>query len=283
MSWSLFRVQARGDAPRRVRACVIALALLLASARGTAAESIKIGGSGTALGTMRLLVREFTARNPDTDVTILPSLGSGGGVQALVAGAIDIAVTSRPLTESERRLGAVETEYARTPFVFAVPSNSIVTAISSEELADIYVGKLVTWADGTPVRIVLRPAGESDTQMVKTISPEIRRGLLAAEERPGVRFAVTDQDAADDLERIPGAIGPIALAVIVSEKRSVRALKLDGTEPTPTNTAAGAYPHYKRLFLVTSAKRSMAAERFLVFVQSAVGQRIVASNGQWIP
>jgi phosphate transport system substrate-binding protein len=272
-----------GPELRRVRACVIALALLLASSRGIAADSIKIGGSGTALGTMRLLVREFTARHPNTDVTVLPSLGSGGGVQAVVSGAIDIAVTSRPMTESEHRLGAVETEYARTPFVFAVSSNSQITGISSGELADIYVGKLRTWADGSPVRIVLRPSGDSDTQMVKNISPEIQQGLAAAQARPGVRIAMTDQDAADDLEKIPGAVGPISLAVIASEKRALRALELDGTEPTPTNTATGAYPYYKRLFLVTGAERSAAAERFLVFVRSAAGQKIIASSGQWIP
>ena len=263
--------------------CVIALALLLASSVGTAAESLKITGSGTALGTMRLLVDEFAARNPDTDVKTLASLGSAGGIRALAAGAIDIAVTSRPMNESERRLGAIEIEYARTPLVFAVSADSKVTAISSSELADIYVGKLVTWPDGSAVRIVLRPAFDSDTEIVKNISPEIRQGLVAAEARPGVRFALTDQDAADDLEKIPGAIGPISLAVIASEKRALRALKLDGTEPTPMNAASGAYPHYKRLFLVTGARPSTAVERFVVFVQSATGQKIIASNGQWIP
>jgi phosphate transport system substrate-binding protein len=213
----------------------------------------------------------------------LPSLGSGGGLQALVAGAIDIAVTSRPMTDGERRPGALEIEYARTPFVFAVPSSASISAISTAELADIYAGKSMTWPDGTAVRIVLRPAGDTDTQMVQDMSPEIRRGLIAAQARPGVRIALTDQDAADDLERIPGAIGPISLAVIVSEKRALRALKLDGREPTPANTASGDYPHYKRLFLVTCAEPSKAAEHFVAFVRSAAGRKIIADNGQWIP
>lgn len=278
-----FPVKVRGHASRRGRACLVALVLLLASSVGAAAETLKIGGTGTAFGTMRRLVDEFTARNPDMDVTILPTLGSSGGMRALGAGAIDVALTSRPMTESERSLGATEIEYARTPLVFAVSNRSNVTAISSRELADIYTGKLVTWADGSPVRIVLRQATDSDTEIVKTISPEIRRGLDAAEARPGVRFAATDQDAADDLERIPGAIGPISLAVIVSEKRALRALTLDGKEPTPAGAASGAYPHYKRLFLVPGPKRSTAVERFVAFVQSAAGQEIIAGNGQWIP
>lgn len=223
------------------------------------------------------------AANPDIRVAIAPSLGSGGSIKAVVAGAIGLAVTSRPMSESERKLGAVETEYARTPFVFAVSTRSRVTAITSGELADIYAGKRVNWADGSPVRIVLRPASDIDTEMVRNISPAIRLGLAAAEARPGVRFSVNDQDAADDMEKIPGAIGPGSLALIVSEKRALRALTLDGRDPTPMNAASGAYPYYKRLFLVTGAKRVPAVARFVAFVQSPAGRKIITSNGQWIP
>ena len=271
------------DPSRRRRACAIALALLLGYSGGAAAEEFKLGGSGAALGTMQRLAEEFTAGNPDIRITSVPSLGSGGGIKAVVAGAIGLAVTSRPLNEGERKLGAVEMEYARTPFVFAVSTQSKVTAMTSGELADIYAGRRVTWADGSPVRIVLRPASDVDTEMVRNISPEIRSGLAAAEARPGVRFSVNDQDAANDLERIPGAIGPSSLALIVSEKRALRALKLDGGEPTPGNAASGAYPYYKRLFLVTGAKRSAAVERFVAFVRSPAGRKILAGNGQWIP
>ena len=261
----------------------MALALLLGFSGGATAEEFKVGGTGAALGTMQRLAEEFTARNPDIRVTTVPSLGSGGSIKAVVAGAIGLAVTSRPMNESERKLGAVEMEYARTPFVFAVSTRSGLNAITSGELADIYAGKMVTWADGSPVRIVLRPVSDIDTEMVRNISPAIRRGIMAAEARPGVQFSVNDQDAANDLERIPGSIGPSSLALIVSEKRALRALKLDGMEPTPRNAASGAYPYYKRLFLVTGTKRSAAVERFVAFVQSPAGRKILASNGQWTP
>ncbi len=271
------------DVSRRGRACAIVLVLLLGFATGGAAQDFKIGGTGAALGTMQLLAEEFTARNPDIRVTTVHSLGSGGSIRAVVAGAIDLAVTSRPMNESERKLGAAEMEYARTPFVFAVSAKSKVTAITSADLANIYAGKMVTWADGDPVRIVLRPASDIDTEIIKNISHEIRRGLALAEARPGVQFSVNDRDAANDLERIPGAIGPSSLALIMSEKRALRALRLDGKEPTTMNAASGTYPYHKRLFLVTGTKRSAAVERFVAFVQSPAGQKILANNGQWVP
>ena len=289
MSCSVFTFDARpANLKDRMGALVrhartIALALLLGFSDAAASEEVKIGGTGAALRTMQLLADEFAARHPDVRVTIAPSLGSGGGIRAVLAGAIGLAVTSRSMDESERKLGAVETEYARTPFVFAVSTKSRVSAITSVELADIYTGKTATWTDGTPVRVVLRPPSDIDTEMVKRLSPEIGRGLLEAEARRNVQYSLNDQDAADDLERITGAIGPSSLAVILSEKRALRALKLDGRAPTLANLASGAYPNYKRLFFVTGAQRSAAVERFIAFVQSPAGRTILARNGHWIP
>jgi phosphate transport system substrate-binding protein len=248
-----------------------------------AAEGFTIGGSGAALGTMKLLATEFTASNPDVPITILPSLGSRGGIKAMLDGAIGLAVLSRPMNEEERKLGAVETEYARTPFVFAVSAKSGVFAITTRELADIYAGRMTTWPDGSTVRVVLRPAGDIDSEMIRSISPDIRRGVLEAERRPGVRFSVTDQDAANSIERIPGAIGAITLALVASENRPLRALRLDGKEPALKNAISGDYPYHKRLFLVTGGKRLPAVERFIAFVRTPPARRIIEGNGQWVP
>jgi phosphate transport system substrate-binding protein len=273
----------RHDAPRLWQVHIIALVLLLGSFGAAAAEEFKIGGTGTALGTMRLLAEAFKAGNPDILITIAPSIGSSGGIKAVASGTIGLAVTSRPMNDIERKLGVVEVEYARTPFVFAVSTKSSVTAITSAELADLYAGKLTAWDDGSPVRVVLRPAVDVDTEMAKRISPAIARGLDAAIARPGMPAFATDQNAADAIEGFPGAVGSSSLAVIVSEKRALRALKLDGREPTLINAASGAYPYYKRLFVVTATQRPAAVSRFLIFVQSPAGRRILESNGQWIP
>jgi len=37
------------------------------------------------------------------------------------------------------------------------------------------------------------------------------------------------------------------------------------------------------LYFVTGAKRSAAVERFIAFVRSPAGRKILAGNGQWIP
>jgi phosphate transport system substrate-binding protein len=268
---------------RRLLALAIASTTIVFAGEAAAAEEIKIGGTGTALGTMRLLAETFSKQNPDVRVTVLPSLGSGGGIKAVEKGAVDIAVSSRPVKEDERSLGLMESEYARTPFVFAVSIKSKVTSITSGQIADLYAGRTRTWPDGSRIRPVLRPAGEADTDQIKKMGPAIAEALNLAEKIPGTPSAVTDQQAADEIERIPGAFGATTLALIKSEDRSLRALELNGVAATAQNAAGGLYPHYKRLYVVTRPKQVAAVQRFIAFLRSPGGVEILVRNGHWTP
>jgi phosphate transport system substrate-binding protein len=272
-----------GKLYRLVRTLLVGTIAFALGSCATAANELRIGGAGVALGTVRQLAGEFGKNNPQVRLTIVPILGNSGGIKAVADGVIDLAVSSHPLNEGEGKLGVTGTEYARTPFVFAVSTKTSLSAITRRELADIYAGKMMKWADGSAVRVVLRATRDPNSEMVRSLSPEIRQALAIAEQRPGVRFSAHDKDTADDLETIPGAIGASSLALIVSEKRALRALKLDGVEPTPGNAARGAYPYHLRLFFVTRARPTAAVERFIAFVRSRAGRTIIERNGQWIP
>src|SRR5688500_4621575 len=115
----------------------VAAIFMLHMACAAAAGGITLGGSGTGLGTMRVLADAFAQKSPGFQATVVLSLGTGGSIKALAAGAIDLAVTARPLKPEERALDIEEIEYARTPFVFAMAGTSKVTAITSAELARI--------------------------------------------------------------------------------------------------------------------------------------------------
>lgn len=260
-------------------------ALLIAGILGTgaaAAEDLRIGGTGGSLAAMRMLGEAFAKSRPGTRIIVLPSLGSSGGIKAVLAGAIEVGLSSRPLKEGERGAGAMETEYGRTPFVFAVAASKARPGLSLKDLADIYAGRMDRWPDGTRIRLVLRPIGDSDSEMIKGMSPALRDALGEAEGRKGTAFAVTDQDAADGLEKIQGALGPTTLAQILAEGRALKALGLDGIEPSVEALADGRYPYHKRLFLVTTAKSPPTAREFVAFVKSATGRTILARTGHWV-
>ncbi len=272
-----------GAALRRF-ACALALPGALAwPACAGAADEIKIGGTGSALGPMQLLAEAYGNFDRGTKVIVLPSLGSSGGIKAVLAGAIDIGVSSRQLRDKERSRGAIALEYARTPFVFATAAATKATGINLSDLADIYRGKIRSWPDGTRIWLVMRPKDDSDSALIDAISPEVRAAVAEARERPGLLIAVTDQECAMALEKHAGSFGPSTLAVILSEKRKLRALQLNGIEPSAGALAAGIYPYYKSLYIVTTSKTSDAARKFIAFAQSQAAREILARTGHAVP
>jgi phosphate transport system substrate-binding protein len=267
----------------RLLAFAFASTAMLFAGKAAAAEEIKIGGTGNALGTMRLIGAAFAKLHPDVTVTVLPSLGTSGAVKAIPKGALDIGLTARPLTEEERKLGMVALEYSRTPLVFAVATKTQVRALTLNQIADIYSGKMANWPDGSQIRPVLRQAGNDSGQEIRRVSALLDKALTAADQRPGLPFATNDQEGADKIANIPGALGSTTLALIISEDRPLRALTLDGVEPTASNSASGKYPFVIRLFFITRPDPSAAVKRFIAFMQSPAGREILIHSGNWIP
>lgn len=246
------------------------------------AEIIKIGGTGAALATMRALGEALQKSRPDVKIVIVPGLGSSGGRKALLGGAIDLAVTSKGGKGEEKLEGAIATLYGKTPLVFATSTKNPASALTSQQIVDIWNGKIPAWPDGQRLRLVLRPAADSDTDVLKTLAPAMEQAIKSALSQQGMRMAITDGDSADAIETLQGALGTSTLALIISEKRSLKALALNGVTPSPKSIADGTYPLVKSMYLLTGSKPSQAAQEFASFVRSARGREILGQLGHWV-
>lgn len=249
---------------------------------GVSAETLILGGTGTGLGTMRILGEAFRKVSPQTRIEIRPSIGSSGGIKAILAGALDIAISARPLKEEERALGALEWAYAKTPLVLATHQNSGQTDLTRAQLIAIYDGTLQTWKDGTTARLVLRPEAETDTELLKKYIPGMDVALAQAYQRRGPPIALTDQDAADMIQAIPGAVGPSTLALILSENRPLKALTLDSVAPTAESLGNGSYMMSKNLYLITRTHPQETVQRFIDFMRSKEGVAILQRTGHLV-
>lgn len=263
---------------QRLVAAIIALGL----APCALAETIAIGGSGADLASMRLLAEAFQRVEPKISVKVLPNLGSGGGVKAVLAGKLDIALLTRALDDKETRHGLRKLHYARTPLVFAVTHGNPQAGIDRARLIEIYSGRNLRWKHGAPIRLVLRPNSDSDTLILKQSLPGIAPSLNEAYQRPGLPIAVTDQDAADAIETIPGAVGTSTLALLLAEKRKLKPLAVNGVVPSPATLASGAYPFAKELYFVLPAASPLHVQRFIAFVQSRQGAGILEKTGHFV-
>lgn len=254
-------------------------AALLTAGPASAQEQLRIGGTGGALAVMKKLASGFQRSHPGITIAVLPSLGSAGGIKAVLAGALDLSVSSRPLNASEQ--GVAARVMGRTPFVFVVQRNSPVSALTMEELEALYAGRTRNWPDGRPVRIVLRQEAESDTSLLKSMSPGMARSVTEALSREGMVMAITDHDNANAIETIPGAIGAISLGQLLCEERPFTILSLNGLLPGRDTTAPGAYPYVKTYYLVMKSGARGALQEFTDFIFSARGRAILSRCGYW--
>lgn len=263
---------------------ILLAAVLLFGATGyggpVAAEpALRIGGTGSALGGVQLLLDGLTKRHPEITGVVLPSVGTSGAVKAVAAGALDIGLTSRPLKVAERGLGLAVHPYGATALVFAVRRDNPRNTIRSTEIVDIYEEKITAWGDGTPIRFILRPPSDGDTEILLRFLPRLASAWQEAAEKRIVPVAYTDQEAAELIETIPGAIGPNSLSLILAERRPIRALALDGVMPTVETIRDGTYDLTKTFHFVTRPEPEPAVRAFMEFAASPEGRDILEATG----
>ena len=260
-------------------AVAVLAVMLMSGSRSVAAETIRISGTGGAIETMRILGEAFRKNNPGIRVEILPGMGSSGGIKAVLAGRLEIGLSGRTLNGEERDQGAVETRYAKTPFVFAVNRTLKITGMTLDGVAAIYAGKR-DWEGGKRIRLVLRSQQDSDIPVLKGMSPAMSAAVDIAVRRKGMIIATTDDDAANIIESVPGAFGGTTLSLFLSEKRAFRVLALDGVVPSVRTMTDRSYPYSKTFFMVRRKDPSAAVRRFIDFVRSPVGSAILLKYGQ---
>lgn len=246
-------------------------------------EPVRVSGTGSATGGMQLLAEAFAKSQPAIGVGVLAAMGSAGGISALLDGRLEVALSNRAPNEKElARSALVAVEYARTPFVIAVHKHAGVTELTTAQIAGLLGEGAVTFPNGKRARPILRLNDATDTALLKTFSPAIASALDAMSGRRGMLHANTDAETADLLERTPGGFAVSTLALIESERRPLVALTIDGRKPTVDNLASGAYPYFKSLYLVTAANPSPATQRFVAFVRSPEGRRLLAAHGHLV-
>ncbi len=259
---------------------VLGIFLYLQTAQ--AADIIKIGGSGTGLGTLKLLGEAFEKNHPGIKIHVFPSLGSTGGIEALSKGGLDIATSSRPLKPEERTGGMVAIEYAKTPFVFVTHKDGHKDGLTTQELEDIFQGKTMNWPDSSRIRLVLRPETDTATKIVKSISPTMEQAMAVARSNKSKILAITDQDCTKYVANARGTLGTSTLTQIITEKSPLKLLVFNGVRPSIKSLSDGTYRLSSTLHLITTSQPRPVVQQFVDFAFSNEGQNIMAKSGNLV-
>ncbi len=244
-----------------------------------AGETLRINGSGSALDMMIPLNAAYQKKRPGIRIVMEKPMGSSGAIKALLAGALDLAVSSKTLTPGESSQGAVSREYGRMPLAIVVGKNVPISNITTRELEDIYAGRTRKWQNSESIRVVLRPRSDIDTLILQGLSPGMKTAVETAQEYPGMVVAVTDPESNAAVAGMAGSIGASGLTSLLVAKPGVRPLSLNGVQPGTESLAKRSYPLAKEVRFVTKASPSRAVREYLEFIFSPHGRAIASRAG----
>jgi len=244
-----------------------------------AQEAIRVGGTGAGTILMQHLIDVYLNHNPNRQVSaVMPPMGSGGGLRALSAGAIQVAVISLPPAPEESASFQV-TPWLTTPLVFTgknVPSGTQLTVTT---VSEIFTGKTTQWADGSAIRIILRSERETDTKRLRAYASLLDAAITNAHKRLGIIVADNDVENQTRLEQTPGSFGTVALGQLLLTKSPLKATMFEGTAPSADALSKGTYRLEKPFYLVSARNPNPATQEFLKFLQSQDALRFAMHNG----
>lgn len=260
------------------------LALTSAMTAGTAvaSETISVSGSTSVTEVMEVLAETYQQSNKNTFIEV-QGTGSSAGVKAAKNGTSMLGMASRSLKDSEKEPELKETTIARDGIAVVVNGKNPVADLTKEQIAAIYRGEITNWSqvggESKPVVVVTRDTASGTRGAFEDIMKLKRKvngmsvSAISQRAQVGNGNGVVKTIVANN----PFAIGYISLG---SVDNSVKALKVDGKAASVAAVQSGDY-QVARPFLVLhkDANTSDAARKFLDWVVSAEGQKVVADKG----
>lgn len=108
------------------------------------AGRVVVAGSSSVTPVMEKLAEAYQALNPDVTVEVQQS-DSSTGVQMATEGTCDIGMASRDLKDSEAAAGVRATAIANDGIAVIVSPDSPVTALTSDQVRQIFSGDAIAW------------------------------------------------------------------------------------------------------------------------------------------
>ncbi len=279
---------------------VLVLMMLLSCTRtapdGTIRHKVVIQntGSDTMVNLAQAWAEAYAEIEPTVSVEVSGG-GSGTGIAALINGTVDIANCSRKIEPQELEKARKNT--GKEPIEFLVAYDAIAVYVHKdnpleeltiEQLADIYGehGKITRWSQLS----VTLPKGARDKIILVSRQSNsgtyhyFREAVLG--HRGDFRLGTLDlhgsKDVVELISRTPGAIGYSGMGYATPNVKMLKIARSSGDPayaPTIENTISQRYPIARPLFMYTLGNPNETVKKYLEWIVSAQGQKVVIDNG----
>ncbi|MGH3913173.1 MAG: phosphate ABC transporter substrate-binding protein [Pseudonocardiaceae bacterium] len=251
-------------------------------------ETLRISGSTTVnpvAADAAMVLRERTGQA----ITVDTQGGSAGGLAQLCSGEIDIAMSSKPIADSDREqfpgcdhqpvnIG----EDAVGIVVRREVYDAGVRSLNREQARGIFEARITNWRElgGPDIDIFVydKEPGRGTREMLDRFlyGPDGK----APPPPDSDRFAIVggNEETRAKLLSTPGSVGPLSTS-FVTDHPDLAVVALEDIAATPETVASGAYPMARPLYLVTDGPPTARAREFIDYVLSPQGQQLLTRHG----
>ncbi|GAB6180880.1 phosphate ABC transporter substrate-binding protein [Desulfotomaculum defluvii] len=244
----------------------------------------EVSGSVIAVGSTALqplveqAANQFMNKNSKAQVTVQGG-GSGTGLAQVASGAAQIGNSDIFAEQKDGIDASILTDHKVAVVGYAAVVNPSITVdnLTKQQLIDIFTGKTTNWKEvgGQDQEIVVinRAKGSGTRTSFKQYA------LDGKEEVQGL-----EEDSSGTVKKIvnetPGAISYLALSYVDNK---MKALKLDGVEPTKENITSGKYDVWSYEHMYTKGAPEGAVKAFLDYLLSDEVQSTLVPELGYIP
>ena len=255
------------------------LTLLVSTSHG---DPLRISGSTSVLPLLQQIVTVYRESHPGVRIDIRGG-GSGAGVAELLAGRVDIAMSSRFISRAEFQRAAANGVYpvplhlANDAIVPVIHPGNPLRDLSLSQLQGIYSGALTSWSQlggpDWPIQAICRD---------RNSGTRATWNHLVMQDHPLQHCDYAATSSHEVIARVreePAAIGYVSLASI-SVHAGGRPWRVDKQAGTPACVRAGCYPLTRPLFLFTNGWPDARLMHFIDFaLHSEPARALIRRSG----
>jgi phosphate transport system substrate-binding protein len=244
------------------------------------AENLIIPGTGACEIILGDLAEAFNKLNPEDNVIVPRSTGSGGGISAVLKGQTHLARVARPLKDIEFKQGLAQLVFAKDAVAFVVGKDVEVKNLNSDQLTAIFSGKIENWKDvgggSGLIRVIAREPGDSSLLVIEKHIKEFRNMVVS----PRAKVILHDRGAVETLDKYKNSIGYITMSSMRWAKGGIKPIAKDSVAPTRENIISGKYSLVEDYaFVYKKSSMTPLVWKFIDFVFSPQGRKIIEVSG----
>lgn len=250
-------------------------------------KPLTMKGSDTMVILGQRWAEKYMGDHPGTAIQVTGG-GSGTGIAALINGATDICMSSRPMKGKERkqiseksRQEVKEIAVALDGIAIYVNEANPLSEISIDQSRDIYLGKTTSWKalGGEEKQIVAygRENNSGTYMYFKEHVLENKDFAAGVQTLPGTAAVVN----AVSKDRYAIGYGGIAYAKGIKPLRVRKDESSEAIAPTMEHVVSGKYPISRSLYFYTAGEPNGTAKVFIEWALGADGQKICGEVGYY--